>query len=113
MEILTTENVQQFSFGFKLLLEFDDPRVDQSTPINNPATDTWTVEIVTPDGTQLTKTTDLEFPDDTLPQIAVPILTGELNRKGEYRYQPIKTTASKRIKFEVRSFEVNASLPTI
>ncbi len=110
MEILTTDQVLQFSYGHKLLLSFTDLRSDTSTGINEPG-DTWKVVIIRPDGTTLTKTTSLEFPDNAESKIAVPISPLDLDRTGNYYYQVVKTTGGIEVIFGVESFTVVASLP--
>jgi hypothetical protein len=111
MEIISAgSSVMQFGYGFKLLLEFTDPRADTSTPINEVG-DTWLVLIVKPNGTVITKTTSLEFPDDAIPAIAVPIDALDLDVRGTYYFQVAKTTAGAQVLTEIGSFEVAASLP--
>jgi hypothetical protein len=112
METLLPNNMQQFSHGFNLLIEFTDNREDTASPING-VSDTWSVEIVKPDGTQIVKTTGLAFPDSSLPQIAVPIEDGDFDRFGTYHFQVMKTTVATRLKYEVIEVEVAKSLPTV
>ncbi len=110
METLTTDTVLQFSHGYKLLLPFTDLRHDTSTPING-GSDVWRVDIVKPDGSTMQKTTGLTFPNNSVAAIAVPINALDLDRKGIYYYQVVKTTGSVDVKFAVQSFTVVASLP--
>jgi hypothetical protein len=104
--------VKQFGYGFNLLLPFTDLRSDKTNPINDSVTpDTWEVVIVKPNGDALDKTTSLTFPDNTKPEIAVPIDALDLDQRGTYWYQVTKTTGTIKERFNVGSFIVSASLP--
>jgi hypothetical protein len=111
METLSISTVKQFSYGHNLLLPFSDLRSDTSSPVSG-LTDTWAVTIVKPDGTSLSKTTGLDFPDVDKAEISVPIDALDLNLKGDYWYQVVKTTSGAQVISEVASFTVSASLPS-
>lgn len=100
----------QGSFGFNLglpftILGYDDDLYDDG--------DEWEVRIVTPNGTELTKTTGLSFPDPSQPVILVPVTSGDLNEEGVYAYQVMKSTGDIRLISEQGSLTVNGSLPSI
>lgn len=106
--IIRPDKITQGSFGFHLALPFDDLRFLDADPINADG-DTFRVEIVRPDGSQIVKTSDFEFDfagAGAGPQIGVPISAGDLELRGRYEYQVIETSSSAEIKSSVESFEV-------
>jgi len=110
-ELLNLENLRQFSAGMNILLPFSIDRADTSQPINDG--DDWEVRIVKPrGGGMLIKTAGLDFPDDTVSEISVPVEPLDFDRNGTYYYQVIKTTGAAVVKSDVREFNVKPSLPT-
>jgi hypothetical protein len=110
MHYKTTDNLQQFSYGFMLNLPFSYS--DASGANVNADGDTWEIRIVKPDGRVVTKTSSLEFPEgNTSATISMLVAPYDLDVKGTYRYQVTKTSDGSRISAQVGTFEVNPSLP--
>lgn len=109
---IVSDNITQFSYGFLLVLPFEDARLDKSTPVSD-GDETWEVVVVKPDGTGFTRDTGdgVAFPDDDNAKIGVPISALDLDQKGEYSYQVIRTTDGGRIRAAVGTFTTEASLP--
>lgn len=109
-----TDGVPQFSFGQYILLPFTDNTQTGNGFASVAYVDsTWKVLIVKPDGTELTKIVDgaAGFLADFDPEIAVPVVGTDLDQKGTYYYQVIRTDSSIELRYPVASFEVTASLP--
>lgn len=108
---VASDTVPQGSFGFNLGLTFQIPGFVGTN--YHDVSDTWEVRIVNPEGILLVKTSGITFPDPTLPQIFIPITTGDLDKAGVYTFQVAKTTAGSRMKSEVGVFTVEESAPSI
>lgn len=111
------DNISQFSYGQYLLLPFVDNTETGTGFAPSPYVDgTWRVLVVRPDGSLLDKVIDGAdgFLADFDPQIAFPVAGLDLDQKGRYYYQVIRTDSSTgpiEYRMPVESFVVNGSLP--
>jgi hypothetical protein len=112
VEIIRAESIQQFSFGYKLLIPFTDLRHNSAVAPVNSVGETFEVVVIKPDGSSLTKTASLEFPDDAVAEIAFPVEALNFDIGGTYYYQVIRTTGGAEVRSPVGNFEVIESLPS-
>jgi hypothetical protein len=113
MANIASNTIYQGSHTFNLGLPFVIQGYSEAE-YHNPATpDTWEVRIVTPEGVMLVKTSGITFPVPTSPVIFFPIVSGDLDKAGDYTYQVTKTTAGAKIKSEVATFVVEESVPSL
>ncbi len=113
MANIASTNVAQGSHTFNLGLPFVIPGYIDALYHNSTIPDTWEVILINPEGTRTVKTTGILFPDGAVPVIFFPVVTGNLDKAGTYYYQITKTTAGAKIKSEVSSFTVEASVPSL
>src|SRR6476646_4983287 len=102
---LTTNEIRQGSAEFLLRLNFNLNGYTGSYLGQK-----WAAKIVCPDGRILSKTTGLDFIDDT-PNISIPIDDFDLTQAGKYYYQVTLKTGGANVNSSVEFFEVDGSLP--
>jgi hypothetical protein len=110
---IISDKVPQGSYAFNLGVGFIIRGYNDALYHDSGVPDTWEVKIVNPEGTVLTKTSGLVFPNPAVPLILFPVVSGDFDREGNYSYQVTKTTGGLRLKSEVGIFTVEASAPPL